>query len=262
MRRSFLLVVFSLLFLALQTLVFIVLRERSVPLVLANLFICFISFFAMVACWIPYCRLPKEFPLEKKGWFFIAIAMTFFFLGDLAWAVFEIILQIHVPLGSLSDLLWNLAYFSMIYGLWYLMSLLFYESSTRNRIVMFASLIIACLVLFLNIRDDLASGNLNFVVFIQNLYVFYDVIILGMIYLILLPLIMSHNHLFVAWTVFGLAIVTRIVFDFIFARMSEVGSYYTGHPVDLLYTFSYFLFAFAAYEKDKLICRFSRGKND
>ena len=260
MRRSFLLVVFALLFLALQTMVYFVMRGSPRLLVLGNLFICIISFFAMVACWIPYRRLSKEYPLEKKGWFFIALAMTLFFLGDIAWSVFEVILDIHVPIGSPCDVFWNLAYFSLIYGLWYLMSLLFFESPARNRVVMFVSLLIACVVLYFNLRGDIASGNLSFVIFIQNLYVFYDVIILGMIYLILLPLVMSHNHLFVAWIIFGSAIIARIIFDFVFAYMSTVGTFYTGHPLDLLYTFSYFLFAFAAYEKEHHIG--SRGKYD
>ena len=203
MRKSFLLVVFALLFLALQTMTYIALRGSPKLLVFGNLFICIISFLAMVACWIPYRKMSKEFPLEKKGWFFIALAMTLFFLGDLAWAVFEVILNIRVPVGSPCDIFWNLAYFSLMYGLWYLMSLLFFESKYHNRSVMFASLLIACVVLFFDIRHDMASADLNFVFFVQHIYLFYDIIILGMIYLLLLPLIRSHNSLFVAWIIFG-----------------------------------------------------------
>ncbi len=263
MRKSFLLVVFALLFLALQTMTYIALRGSPRLLVLGNLFICIISFLAMVACWIPYFKLSKEFSIEKKGWFFIALAITLFFLGDIAWSAFEVILEIHVPIGSPCDLLWNLAYFSLMYGLWYFMSLLFFESPARNRVVMFASLLIACAVLYFNLRGDIASGNLSFVIFIQNLYVFYDIIILGMIYLIIIPLVLAHNYLFISWILFACAILARVFFDFIFAHMSYAGTFYTGHPLDLVYTFSYLLFAFAAYEKDKLIATVSlRGKHD
>ena len=261
MRRSFLLVVFALLFLALQTMVYFVMRGSPKLLVLGNSFICIISFLAMVACWIPYRRLSKQFPLEKKGWFFIALAMTLFFLGDLAWAVFEVFLNIRVPIGSPCDLFWNLAYFSLMYGLWYLMSLLFFESKNHNRIVMFASLLIACVVLFFDIRHDMASADLSFVFFVQHSYVFYDIIILGMLSLIIIPLVLAHNYLFISWILFACAILARVFYDFIFAHMVDVGSFHTGHPIDLLYTLSYFLFAFAAYEKEKLIGHFSlRGK--
>ncbi|VVB81714.1 Uncharacterised protein [uncultured archaeon] len=251
MRKSFSLVVLALLLLSLQTLVYVTMQGYIYLDILGNLFICSISLCAMVACWIPYRKLSKNFPLEKKGWFFIALATTLFFLGDIAWAFFEVFLKIHVPVGSLCDLFWNLAYFSLMYGLWCLMSVLFFESQNRNRIILFASFLIGCVVLFFDLRVH--SANLSFVDFIQHLYVFYDVIILGMIYLILMPLLMAHNHLFITWTIFGSAIIARIVFDFIFAHMNDAGTFYTGHPLDLVYTFSYFLFVFAAYEKDKLI---------
>jgi hypothetical protein len=60
-----------------------------------------------------------------------------------------------------------------------------------------------------------------------------------MIFYLLWPLILNGNKYFTGWFLLGFGFVTRIVYDITFAKMSEDGSYYTGHPVDLIYVLLY-----------------------
>jgi hypothetical protein len=48
-----------------------------------------------------------------------------------------------------------------------------------------------------------------------------------------------------------IAIILTLVADLLFAWTSTIGTYYTGHPIDLLYQWSYLAFAFGFYLRIK-----------
>ncbi|MCX6708434.1 MAG: hypothetical protein NTW67_02170 [Candidatus Woesearchaeota archaeon] len=216
-----------------------------------NVFNIVLALCAALGCWFAYKMTGKCFPREKKGWFFVALAFFLFTIGELLWAVFEF-KGIETPIGSLADLFWTLGYFTLIFGFYVFLSMMFFSSESYNYVIMALSALVGGFVAYLGIPGDIAA-ELTLGHFVQHFYIFLDFILLGMVLVLIIPLWRVRNRLFVTWLVFALGIAVWIVFDFLFAGMTAFGVYYSGHPVDILYAFAYVLFIFAADSKVKLV---------
>jgi hypothetical protein len=207
---------------------------------------------AALGCWFAYKIISKSFPREKKGWFFVVLAFFLFTIGELLWAVFELVWGENVPIGSLADLFWTLGYFALIFGFYIFLSMMFFSSESYNYVIMVLSALVGGFFAYIGIPGDIVAG-LTLGHFAQHFYIFLDFILLGMVLVLIIPLWRVRNRLFVTWFVFALGIAVWIIFDFLFAGMTAFGVYYSGHPVDILYAFAYVLFVFAADSKLKLV---------
>ncbi|VVB81713.1 Uncharacterised protein [uncultured archaeon] len=251
MRSTLLLVAISLLLFPILLLLIVTQQGASYLGNVGNVFNIVLALCAALGCWFAYRNIGKAFRDEKKGWFFVALAFFMFTAGELFWAYFEF-KGIEVPLGSLADLFWTLGYFALIFGLYTFLSMMFFSSESYNYVILVVFALIGGVVAFFTIPSDIASGMLTLGHFVQQFYVLLDFILLGMIVVLILPLLQARNRLFVAWLLFGLGITVWVVFDFLFAGLTEFNMYYSGNPIDILYALSYVLFVFAADAKLKL----------
>lgn len=208
---------------------------------------------AVIGCWIVYRKVEKVFPDEKKGWFILTVALLLNLIGDILWAVYEVILGVEVPIGGWVDLFLTLGYFGLIVAVFFFLRTMFFSSQVYNYFIMTFSLIAGGALLYLGIAENLSAGAFSSTALIQNLYPFYDMILLGMITILLIPLVASHNRLFVAWLFIGGGIMSRIVYDVVFARLTSAGLFYTGHPIDVVYPLAYVFYVLAADTKFKLL---------
>jgi hypothetical protein len=214
-------------------------------LITALSFICFISSIKI------YKSIPINFPREKKGNLFLSLAIFLFFLGDLLWLYSEIFLNNLTPIGGLPDLMWNLGYFALIISIGYFISLSFRPSRKVTALIILAGLIVGGTILYLDVIEDFEEGSFDFIHGVQDAYILYDAIIIFMLIYLIWPIITLGNRFFISWIVLGLGISTRLIYDRIFAEMSEDGTYYTGHPVDILYTTLYLTLIISFYLKSK-----------
>ena len=206
---------------------------------LGNLFVVLISFLALISIFILYRKFPEYFPMEKKGKLFLLISLALFFLGDLTWTIEQVVLKNTLPIGGIPDLCWNLAYFSLGTSLIFFIKTGFRKSNLGYIITTSLGSIAGLIYLYFDIVKDINLGSFSFIHLIQDLYFFYDFIILAFGIILVYPLIISKSKLFLGWIILGLGILARMIYDISFANMSENGTYYTGHPIDLIYVLFY-----------------------
>src|SRR5574341_106734 len=200
MRITFVLVAISLLALGVLTLSIITLQDSPDALnVLTNITSDVASLCATIACWLAYLLIPKDFLGEKRGWLLTALALTLFTFGDMYWSYSEIILGIEVPLGSIADWAWTLAYFVLLAGIYFIYTGMYFETKQKY-VIMTLTLVIAAVFGYYHITHLISEAH-GFIELVQEGYILYDIILLGMLAVMLLPLIASHNRLMNVWQI-------------------------------------------------------------
>jgi hypothetical protein len=226
---------------------------RNLTELTGNLLISSISFLAFLSMFALYKKFPSNFPKEKKGKLFLLLAVAAFFIGDLIWMLQEVILKTKMPIGGTPDLLWNIAYVLLATGLIYFIQTEFRSSYKGAISILLLGIIAGGAYLTWDIAEDIEEGTLAIPHLIQDLYPFYDFIILALVIILVWPLIKSGNKLFQGWIILGVGIITRIIYDMTFIIMSENETYYTGHPIDLLYVMLYLAIIFNNQSKCTLL---------
>lgn len=219
--------------------------------ILGNIFICSLSILALIGSIKIYKSLPLNFPRERTGNLYLSIALFLFLLGDLLWLYSEIFLNNLTPIGGLPDLMWNLGYIALIISMGYFISLSFRPSKKVTALILLVGLVIGGAILYFDVLEDLEENSFTLVHAIQDAYILYDTLLLFMVIYLIWPIIVLGNRFFISWVVLGLGITTRLIYDRIFAEMSDKGTYFTGHPVDVLYTTLYLTLVLSFYFKSK-----------
>lgn len=219
--------------------------------IIGNIFIVSLSLLTVISTILIYHKLPSNFPVEKRGKLLLSISFILFFIGDLLWLIAEIFLGDLVPLGGYPDLVWGLAYIFLIFSLIYFISISFRPSKSTTYVVILMAIIIGGGILYQDVNEDLEEGSFNFNHSLQDSYILYDIVSLFLVLYLIWPIIFSGTRFGLHWIILGAGILTRLFYDQIFANMSQNGTYYTGHPVDLLYVLFYLFALFAFYIKSK-----------
>ncbi len=221
--------------------------------VLGNIFIMLLSLLSLISVFVLYLKFPSNFIIEKRGRLFLIISLTFFFLGDLFWTIYQTVLKNILPLGGIPDLCWNFAYLALMVSLVFFIKIQFRPSNLLAGILFSLGIFAGLIYLYFDLSEDIRLGTLNFIHLIQDLYFFYDFILLALVFVLIFPLINLRNKFFIGWIIIGIGITTRIVYDIFFANMSEKGIYYTGHPIDLIYVLFYLSIIFNSWLKFKIL---------
>jgi hypothetical protein len=256
MRKTLLMVILSVLVYSFFTLILIT-QQGNEPMltVVSDGSSIVLALLATFGCWFVYKKIPVEFFIEKRGWFLAFVGFVFFAFGDIYWGYSEIVRGVEVPIGSIADVAWTLAYFVLLASLAYMLRIVFYEHKWRvytiSALTGLAAIIYA---VFHIIHLTIPQGH-GLVDLIQDAYVFYDILILGMILIFMEPVWNGHNRFMNACVFFGMAFLSRIIFDFMFATMTSTNTYSTGSFIDLLYQGSYLLIVLATDAKIKMLER-------
>lgn len=219
--------------------------------IVGNIFIVLLSLTALIATLRMYFKMPTSFPRENKGNLFLAISLLLFFIGDVLWLISEVFYGSLMPIGGYPDLAWNLAYFALIISLIYYISVGFRPWNNRAYWVLLIVAIIGIGILYGDVSEDLAEGSFTSTHALQDMYILYDILVLLLIFYLVWPLFSSDIRFGLHWIIFGVGMISRLVYDQIFVQMSQDGTYYTGHPVDLLYVSLYLFIVIGFYIKSK-----------
>lgn len=203
-----------------------------------NLFITLISFLAFISFVLFIRNYKDKLTFDHKGNFFFASALCLFFLGDLLWFGTETILT-NPLFSALPDVVWNLAYIAMMCSLF--LFIIPMSKASRVWTILFIALgfIAGFANIIINVNTDFAFKLYNLNYFIQQLYPAYDFIILGLLLALLAPLVIHRNLAFIKIYFWLFGIISRILFDNLFADKITLGTYYTGHGIDLIYLLFY-----------------------
>jgi hypothetical protein len=221
--------------------------------IFSNLFLILFALICFVASWLIYKKIPETFPREKKATLFFMLFVLFFLFGDILWFVYETLFGQKIPLGSLPDLSWAIGYFFLIISVVYFAKIGFRSNENGVFVALAIGILLSCFLIYYDVSEDLAEGSFDFTHFLQDMYIVYDLIVLLLIIYVVWPLLYSGVKYGMQWIILSLGIVIRLVYDFIFAEISANGSYFTGHPIDLLYVLLYILIILSFYVKAKLM---------
>lgn len=221
--------------------------------IVGNSFITVISFLVFISLISLYFKLPRDSFRERNGYFFMLIGVFFLFLGDLLWLVNEVYLNNLVPVGGLPDLSWNLAYIFLIVAFGFFLSLSKKSTKFFFYIILIIIAFLGLFIIYQDVSEDLELGTFTLSHALQDTYILYDFILILMMFYLIYPLFVSKKKEAYPFLIICFGFISRLIYDLIFVNMSENGTYYTSHPVDLLYVGLYLFILLAILIKVKLI---------
>ncbi len=208
------------------------------------------SISAALAFFLTWKRIPQSFIQERRSWLQIGLALLLFTIGDAYWGYSEVILGVEVPIGGLCDLCWTFGYILLITGTYQLATLVFHKNKNNTAIfTLFAALAIGYAAYS---ALHLPAEN-TFALFINNLYVSYDLLLLGIIIPLIVTLAPTANKFTWIWVLLAGFIALRVVFDFLFAGLIALDAYGVSNPIDLIYIGTYFVACLAADKKYSIL---------
>lgn len=178
-----------------------------------------------------------------KAWLlFLGIAISWF-IAETIWVINELVYHQN-PFPSSADAFYLLGYpFLFLFSIQYLKP--FKKSISKKMII--STSIIAILVLIPNLYMTLYnnSSENKFTIMLGAIYPIADAIVLipAMIGIVLF----FRGEVNFLWTLLLIGILFEVIADTGFQYFTLDNSYYTGHPIDILFIWSYILFSFGIY---------------
>ncbi|HII36130.1 MAG TPA: hypothetical protein HA319_03645 [Nitrosopumilaceae archaeon] len=178
-----------------------------------------------------------------KAWIVFAIFAASWFVAEQIWLVYELILNID-PWPSIADFFYILGY-PLLFGFSMLYLYPVRKAISKKLIISssMASLSLLIATFILAYQPD--SSENDFEVVLAASYPILDAIVFCPA-LIGVSLFFRGEVSFL-WSLMCIAIILNVIGDAGFLLSSMNDSYYTGHPIDLLYVWAYILFAFGVY---------------
>jgi hypothetical protein len=178
-----------------------------------------------------------------NAWIIFTIFAISWFTAEQIWLVYELIYEID-PWPSVADFFYLSGYpllfaFSILY-------LLPVRKAISKKLVISSLLITGALLIpTFTLAYQTNSSENDFEVALAASYPVLDA-------LLLCPALIGVTLFFKGkvnflWSLICLAMVLNVTADTGFLMLSMNDSYYTGHPIDLLYLWAYLLFAFGVY---------------
>jgi len=188
----------------------------------------------------------------SKIWLCFTLGMLLWFLGELGWAVYTMVLNVEIPYPSFADVFWLSGYVPLFIALLLYMQLLKPAISTKmflgaGTIIASMSVIVLSLLMipilakvsqqdFITTSIDLAYPSLDLILLLAA--------ILG---LLVFTVTRLKGRIRIAWLLINAAILANVLGDMTFSYTNLNGTYYNGHPQELLFHWGYLLFALAFY---------------
>ena len=178
-----------------------------------------------------------------RAWiFFVGLAASWF-VAEQLWLVYDLVYKIN-PFPSAADFFYLAGYpFLFLFSIYYLKPL---KNAISKKTLAYVSLIAMTLLipsLYMAYNTDSEISALELTLALS--YPIADAIVL--IPALIGVILFFRGEVNFLWSLVCIAIVLNVVADTGFLITSMNGSYYTGHPIDMLYLWAYILFSFGVY---------------
>jgi hypothetical protein len=178
-----------------------------------------------------------------KAWLVFTGTAISWFIAEIIWTVYELAYHTN-PFPSYADAFYIAGYpFLFLFSILYLKP---FKKLISRKIILSTSLIAVTVLipsLYMTIENN--SDESKFAIVLGITYPVADVIILipAMIGIFLF----FRGEVNFLWTLLLIGILFEIIADTGFQYFTLNDSYYTGHPVDILFIWSYIMFSFGIY---------------
>lgn len=190
-----------------------------------------------------YGRNAKAFSLV---WVCFTGGMFLWFLGELAWALYTLVVNVEIPYPSVADVFWLAGYVPLFVALYLYVKIFAGALSRRKLLIVLAAIatvsIVATVILIFPVVEAVEDPTT------QAVDLAYPLLDLALFSASLLGLaVFQKGKLGRSWLFINAAILATVIADFLFSYTTAQELYYSGHPTDLLYLYSYLLFFVAFY---------------
>lgn len=182
-----------------------------------------------------------------KAWIFFAIFAVSWSIGEIIWALDEIVYQ-NDPFPSSADFFWIMGF--PAYFLFAMMYLGPFRDSISKKTIMISASVCVPLLGFL---VYLAITNSAFPLFETILLAAYPIgDVLCLVPAVIGLALFFRGQVSFTWLLLLVGMLCFVVADSGYQILTQNEQYYTGHPVDIAYLWAYVFFAFGAYHHIKI----------
>jgi hypothetical protein len=184
---------------------------------------------------------------SSRIWLGFTLGMLFWFLGELSWAIYVLLLNIEIPYPSIADVAWLIGYFSLLIAL-HLYMRTFRSVISKKMFAAAATLIgIVSVGIFVFLVSPILEAAAEEEFIALTIDIAYPVLDVALLYLTLLDLlIFVKGKMASAWLLISGAILMILLGDIFFSYATLQGTYYGRYP-ELFFHWGYILFALAFY---------------
>jgi len=192
-----------------------------------------------------------------KAWLIFTIFATLWFIAEQVWLVNELIYK-EKPFPSSADFFYLLGYpFYFIFSVLYLHP--FRNAISKKMIVITSIVATAILIPNLYMTFYNNSDESEFAIILGAIYPIADAVVL-------IPAMIGVTLFFrgkvnFLWSLLLIGIIFEVIADTGFQYITLDNSYYTGHPIDILFLWSYLLLSFGLYDHIKIFKKSHDMKN-
>jgi hypothetical protein len=185
-------------------------------------------------------------------WMCFAIGIFFWFLGELTWAIYALMLKIAIPYPSVADVFWLTGYSLLLLALTAYLWLV--KPALSKTVLAAASTIVLILGLlfsyFLVAPALMQETNLT----TKTIDVAYPILDFILLMLAITGLIvLAKSRVTKSWMLFNTGMLMTAIGDSLFSYATAHKTYYEGHPLELFFHFGYLLFILAFYIHTKTL---------
>lgn len=192
----------------------------------------------------------------SRIWLGFSIGMLLWFFGEVGWAVYAMVLNVEIPYPSIADVFWLSGYVPLFIAL--LLYLQLFQPVISAKMFFGAAAIAAGVssaafppLMFPLLADtsqqDLITLGISLAYPSLDIALFLEAVI-G---LLVFTVARVKGRVGRAWHLMNLAILLNVVADMSFSYTTVDGTYYNGHPLELLFHFGYLTFALAFFVHSK-----------
>jgi len=204
--------------------------------------------------------ISSDFAFRKYGhdlrerfslvWLCFTFGMAFWFLGETGWAIYTLVLGVEIPYPSIADVFWLSGYFPLFLALyWYVKTFGFVLSRRTLVILMTTVFVLSVLVSAVLITPILGAEEDSITMLVDFAYPLLDLVLFSVAVLGLA--VFLKGNLGKSWLLINAGILSNVGADILFSYMTAQETYYSGHPLELLFHFGYLLFLLAFYAHAK-----------
>jgi len=194
------------------------------------------SFFALRKYSKPVTRILYD--ELSFAWLCFFMGMFFWFLGELIWAIYVLVLAIEVPYPSMADVSYLVGYIPMFLAL--LLYLKTFRGAVTRKALASTGLTVLAVVLassYLLLMPIFFSEGDSVTLALDVAYPVMDLALFALSFLGFL--VFFEGKLGEAWLLISLGLILTAVADLLFSYTTLQGIYFEGHPSELPYLWGY-----------------------
>jgi len=188
----------------------------------------------------------------SKIWLGFTLGMAFWFLGEVGWAIYTLLLNVEIPYPSIADAAWLIGYVPLIAAVHLYMQTFRFAISKAMYVVTAVAVTIGSLALFALLLSPIfaVAAEEKFITLMVDIeYPALDIALFSLSIIGLL--IFAKGKIAKAWLLINGAILMTTVADMLFSYTTLQGTYYDGHFLELFFHWGYILFALGFYTHTK-----------